>query len=362
MQTSNGMNNQKSQPYFLLILLTGVLILAFFIFRPFLYALILAAVFAVVFQPVYQKIVSVFRRQQAPLEAETLTGQGLAALATILIVVIFIFTPLIFLGIQIFQEAQQLFFSLTNTENGGRDAVFSILNGLMDSVKNYFPATQEFSINISEYIKQGLSWLLQHLGVLFGSIAKIALSSFIFFISLYYLLKDGHRLKEFLIAVSPLTDDADEAIFKKLGLAVNSVVKGNLTIALIQGALTAVGFALFGVPNAVLWGTVAAIAALIPGIGTALVLTPAVIFLFLTSGPFHGFGLLVWGIGAVGLIDNFLGPKLVGHGMQIHPLIVLLSVLGGLAFFGPIGFLLGPLTLSLLFALLSIYSSLAIAK
>lgn len=345
MQTFNGMNTKKPQFYFLLIILAGTSVLAFFIFRPFLYALILATVFATVFQPVYKKMVEY-------------TGgrQGLSALATMLMVVAFIFIPLLFLGTQIFQEAWQLYFSLA--DGSGKDAVFSILNSSMDTLQKYFPNAQGFPLPIEEYVKQALSWLLQHLGAIFGSLAKIALGSFVFLISLYYLLKDGHRLKDFLVSVSPLTDTDDETIFKKLELAINSVVKGNLTIAFIQGALTAIGFALFGVPNAMLWGTVATMAALVPGIGTALVLIPAVAFLFFTSGLFHGFALLAWGIGAVGLIDNFLGPKLVGRGMHVHPLLVLLSVLGGLAFFGPIGFLLGPLIISLFFALLDIYFSL----
>ncbi len=339
------MNTQKPQFYFLLVILAGTSILVFFIFRPFLYALILATVFATVFQPVYQKILGFLRGRQ-----------GLAALVTIFIVIVFVFPPLIFLGIQIFQEAQRLYFSLT--DGGGKDVVFSIFNSLINTLQKYFPGIQEFSLNIDQYVKQALSWLIQHLGSIFGSFARIAVSSFIFLISLYYLLKDGHRLKGLLVSLSPLIDTDDEIIFKKLELAVNSVVKGNLTIAFTQGVLTAIGFALFGVPNAVLWGTVATIAALIPGIGTALVFTPAIIFLFFTSGLFYGFGLLAWGIGAVGLIDNFFGPKLVGRGMRVHPLIILLSVLGGLAFFGPIGFLFGPLTISLFFALLDIYFSL----
>ena len=91
-------------------------------------------------------------------------------------------------------------------------------------------------------------------------------------------------------------------------------------------------------------------------------LTPAILFLFLTGEVFSGVGLIVWGVVAVGLVDNFLGPKLVGRGMQLHPLIILLSVLGGIGFFGPIGLLLGPLTISLLFTLLDIYFSLIRAK
>ena len=317
--------------YFLLTTLIGTFVLSFFIFRPFLYALVLAMVFAVVFQPIHQKITGFVRGRQ-----------GLAAFATILIVVVFIFTPLVFLGIQLFKEAEQLYFSLAN--GGGKNAILNILNNLRGD------------FNIDQYLKQGLDWLIQRLGSVFSGVAKIMASSFIFLIALYYLLKDGQSLKARIIALSPLSDIDDEAISKKLGMAINSVIRGSLLIALIQGAMTMVGFTIFGVPNAVLWGSVAAIAALIPGIGTALVLIPAIAFLFLQGETFYGIGLIVWGMGGVGLIDNFLGPKLVGHGIHLHPLIILLSVFGGLVFFGPIGFLLGPLTATLFFALLDIYS------
>ncbi|MCR4275752.1 MAG: AI-2E family transporter [Candidatus Wolfebacteria bacterium] len=349
MKIFNGANGRKPQVYFLLAILAGIFVLVFFIFRPFLYALVLAMVFATVLHPVYQKIVGLTRGRQ-----------GIAALAAILIVVALIFTPLIFLGVQIFQEAQQLYFSLA--EGGGKNAVFNIFNNLLNSFQNYFPGAQEFSLTIDQYLKQGLSWLLQHLGSVFGSFAKMAVSSFLFLFALYYLLKDGQKLKAAIIALSPLSNTDNEAIFQKLKMAVDSVVKGNLLIALAQGVSTAAGFAIFGIPKAVLWGSVAAIAALIPGIGTALVLTPAILFLFLKGEIFSGAGLIVWGVTAVGLVDNFLGPKLVGRGMQLHPLIILLSVLGGIGFFGPIGFLLGPLTISLLFALLDTYSSLRMKK
>ncbi len=343
------MNNQKPQFYFLLAILAGTSLLAFFIFRPFLYALILAAVFTVVFQPLHQKMLSYSRHRH-----------GVAALGTTLIIIIVILTPLIFLGTQIFHEAQQLYSSLA--DNGGKEAILNIFNGLVSSFQGFLPASNQFSASPDQYLKQGLGWLLQNLGAIFSNFTKILISSFIFVVALYYLLKDGHTLKKKIIALSPLPDTDDETVLKKLELAINSVIKGSLTIALIQGALTAVGFAVFGVPNAVLWGTVTAVAALIPGIGTALVLIPAIIFLFLSGNTLPALGLLAWGVIAVGLIDNFLGPKLVGRGMQMHPLIVFLSVIGGIIYFGPIGFLLGPLTASLLFVLLDIYSSLVRTK
>jgi len=97
------------------------------------------------------------------------------------------------------------------------------------------------------------------------------------------------------------------------------------------------------------------VAALIPGIGTALVLTPAILWLYFIGEMLLAGGLLLWGVTAVGLVDNFLGPKLVEKGTQLHPFLILLSILGGIGFFGPLGFLLGPLVLSMLFALLEIY-------
>lgn len=343
------MNNQKPQLYFLLAAIIVTFILAFFIFHPFIYALILAIVFAVIFQPIYQKIVNLFHGQQ-----------GLSAFTTILIVIIFIFIPIIFLGIQIFQEAEQLYFSITN--NGGRYDFLNILNNIINDLKKYFPALQNFSINTDQYLKEWLNWPIQHIGAIFSGLAKIITSSFIFFISFYYLLKDGKKLKKVIIALSPLSNIDDEMILKKLGTAITSVIKGSLLIAIIQGILTTIGFMIFKVPNPVLWGTVAAIASIIPGVGTALVLTPAILFLFLKGEVFYGLCLTAWGMGAVGLIDNFLGPKLMGQGIKLHPLIILFSVFGGISFFGFAGFILGPLTVTLLFALLDIYSSLMIKR
>jgi len=188
-----------------------------------------------------------------------------------------------------------------------------------------------------------------------SGISSTLLSLGIFFIALYYLLRDGKRMRQTLIKLSPLDDCDDEGVFLRLERSINSIIKGNLVIALIQGVLTAIGFSLFGVAHAVLWGTAAAMAALVPGVGTSLIFIPAVAYLFFIGTTIPAAGLLVWGLLAVGLIDNLLGPRLIGRGMQIHPLLVLLSVLGGLFLFGPAGVFLGPLSLAFLFAVLSIY-------
>jgi predicted PurR-regulated permease PerM len=331
--------------YFLLASLGLVFVLVFFIFRPFLYSLIFAAVFATAFYPMYQVIMKATR-----------DCSRISALSTVLIVAVVIFTPITFLGIELFKEVHGIYMKLV--VDGDGVAGLNMLNAAQATLHRYFPMAPDFSLNVDQSLKKGLVWIFEHLGVLSGNFAKLGVSFFLFFVAFYYLLKDGHHLRAYVVELSPLPDTDDETILKKLELAVNSVLKGSLSVALIQGVLTSIGFYLFGVDAVLLGGCLAAVAALIPGLGTSLVLGPTILYLFIKGNILAGIGLTVWAMGAVGLVDNILGPILIGRGAQLHPLIILLSVLGGIVFFGPIGFLLGPLSMSLLFALLAVYTSL----
>ena len=341
------MQTERLRPYFLMIVLAAAIVLTALIFSPFFQPLALAAVFAVMLQGLYRRI------------SQLLGGwPSIAALLTVIVSVVLILLPLSLVGVLVGNEAREMYFSLE--ESGGQSTISQLFLRVDESFGGAIPGLGEFardiSANVDTYTKEALQWITAHAGDIFSSISSLLLSFFIFFIALYYLLRDGTRVRQMLIELSPLSDRDDAGVFDRLEHAVNSVIKGNLTIALVQGILTMIGFTLFGVPSAILWGTVAAVAALIPGIGTALVFIPAVIFLFFAGETPQALGLLVWGTFAVGLIDNFLSPKLIGSGMHLHPLLVLLAVLGGIMFFGPIGIFLGPLALSLLFALLSIYA------
>ncbi len=336
--------------YFLLALLVGAIILTYFIFEPFLAPLVLAAVFAVVLQPLYKSIHSSLPR-----------WPSIAALVTVLISVVCTLVPLSIVATEIGIEARGLYIQIADPAT--RAEIHDSLRDIDAVIGARIPAARGFSnnlsANISDYAQSVLQWVIQHLGTAASGAASLVLKFFLFFIALYYLLRDGARLKQTIIELSPLKDTYDERIFNKLERAVNSVIKGNLTIALIQGVLTSIGFTIFGVPNSVLWGTVTAIAALIPGLGTGTIFVPTIIFMYFTGHAASALGLTLWGVLAVGLIDNFLSPQLIGRGVNLHPLLVLLSVLGGLAFFGPIGLFLGPLSISLLFAFLSIYSEIS---
>ena len=203
---------------------------------------------------------------------------------------------------------------------------------------------------------------LGNIGPIVTSLASVFLYVFLSLFGFFYLLKDGERFKNKVVSLLPLEPEYSEEIFSRLEHAVNSVIRGTLVIAAIQGIVAGLGFAIFGVPNAVLWGTIAALTALVPTLGTSLVVVPAVIYLFITGNAGAGFGLIAWGFLAVGLIDNTLSPYVMKRGIKIHPFLILLSVLGGISLMGPIGFLAGPLILSFLFALLDIYPVLILKK
>lgn len=334
------MNKDKNEIYFLGALLFFVLFISVFIFKPFIYALILAGVFATIFSTLHNRIlVSVKGRR------------GLASILSTLVVLFVVIVPIAFLTTQIVREAGQVYSYLSSPD--GSEKFARSIEGLLSSIDKLIPGSGG-SIEIDQYATSGFNWIVPHLSLIVSRIAQIILNLIVFLIALYYMFKDGEELKKRIIRASPLRDEYDKIIFKNLSMAINSVMKGNISVALVQGTLTAIGFFIFGVPNAVLWGSTAAIAALVPAMGTSLVLGPGVLYLILNGNTTMGIGLAIWGVLAVGLIDNFLGPMLVRRGIQIHQFIILLSILGGLSFFGPIGFLLGPLVVSLLFALVEI--------
>jgi predicted PurR-regulated permease PerM len=333
----------KNSIYFILFSLAIAFSIVYFVVQPFLGPLILAAVFAFLFQPLYLRLLLVMRKKQ-----------GLAALFTMIITIILVLIPVGFLGSQIIKESTQLYHNLSSNGNG----IMSTIESLENRISESFLIPGNFNVDVNDYLRQALSVTAESMGGIFSSFVRTVLNFFVFFIAYYYFLKDGRKLKDYLVKLSPLEDKDDEFIVSRIRSAVSAVVKGNLLIGLIQGTLTGVGFALFGVPNPVLWGGVASITALIPGVGTTIVLTPAIIFLFVSGSNFAAGGLLLWGILAVGLVDNLLGPRLVGGGMRLHPLAAFLAVLGGLIFFGPLGLLLGPLVLGIALALIEIYFSL----
>lgn len=342
------MTNSKERTYFLFALLIGATILSFMVLQPFLITIALAAIFAVVLQPVHRVVSD---RLKLP--------KGLSAFVTLLLGCLFVITPLALIGTLVVGQSSQAYTELMNGTSitSAQQVATSIGSWLEPYIPGATAYIQTLSLELNTYATQALQWLLQHVGVAFASILGLLLRLLIFLMALYYFLKEGAALEQVLIKKSPLLDEDAAAIFKKLSRTVSSVVNGSLAIACIQGLLAGIGFFIFGVPNAALWGVTTALAALIPGVGTSLVLIPAIIYLFAVGNTVLAIGLLLWGTLLVGLIDNFLSPRLMGRGAQLHPLVILLSVLGGVVLYGPAGLFLGPLTISLLYAVYTVYST-----
>jgi len=330
------MKTQTLEIGFFILLITGVLLLTFFIFKPYLSALFLAIVFAILFDPIYEFFVEKIKLK---------SRKSIASLITVLIMVSTILLPLIFFGSLVFQEARALVDSSSTVFLGDRAV----------ELKNYIEGVIPVSIDVVGYVKNTLNAIASNIGGIFAGFFQMAINIFLVIISLFFFLKDGKEFKHRLVVLSPLSDNYDEDILEKVRIAINSVVRGAIIIAFIQGILTAIGFLLFGVPSPFLWGGVAVIASLIPVLGTPVVIIPAVIYLFMSGDIVMSVGLLVWGLVIIGLVDNFLRPILIENDVKIHPFLILLSVFGGVVYFGTIGFLAGPVVLSLLVALFEIY-------
>ncbi len=317
---------------------TIVVILTFLIFRPFLTVLALSGMVAVIVGPLYRRLYKFFGERQT-----------VAALATVLLVIIVILLPLALIGSKLILEAQAMYVGVIASPDVSIDKMSEVIQQTGQRIYS------GFAFDIREYLSAFSAWIISNIGGIFSGTIDFVVKLVLGLVALFYFLRDGAVFKKHIISFSPFSEENDKHIITTLKSAINSVIVGSVVIALIQGLLAGIGFTIFGVPNATLWGTTAAIAAMIPGVGTALVWIPAVIYLFFAKASFAWIGLLIWSVLLVGLIDNFLGPKIIERGVNIHPLLILFSILGGITFFGPEGVLLGPLVLSLLFALVRVY-------
>lgn len=315
--------------------------LVFRLFEPFLGALALAAIVVTICYPMYVRVRHIMPGK----------NRSLAAFVSLLLVLVVVVVPLVLLGFLIFKEAAAIY-TLLNTES-----TFSLERTLGDIehfIQVYIPG---FSINITAYVQQAAAFIASNIAAIFTGTASTIFMFFIALIAMFYFFRDGREFTHYLVEVSPLPEKEDKLILKRLARSVRSVALGTVLVALIQGTLTAIGLALFGFERAILWGAVAAFGALIPGIGTSIVFVPSFIYLMVTGSYLTAVGVAVWAALAVGLIDNFLGPYFMSKGATLHPFLILLAVIGGIVFFGPIGFVIGPVILSLFKVLLEIYAT-----
>ncbi len=328
----------RLQTYTFLAIVLTMLVVVVLMFRPLLNTLLLSAILAIIFRPLYKTLLKKFK------------SEAVSASLTVFIVLFVLFAFFWIFGQLLYGEIHSLY-------DGFKSGQF-VFNrtDLIEKLPNIArePVTTLTS-DLNSLLTKAATGAFQSFSSLISNLAEFFFNLFLVFFAFFYLLKDGGSLKKIILAVSPISNNQENILFEKVILSVNGVIKGTFFVAVIQSLVALVGFLIFGIPNPLLWALCTFLAAFVPNIGTTLVTAPAVIYLLLTGHTGSAVGLLVWGSLAVGLIDNILSPKLVGHSAQLHPLLVLLSVVGGLALFGFLGILLGPIIMAVFSALVSMY-------
>jgi predicted PurR-regulated permease PerM len=298
-------------------------------------AIVLGVSIAILFQPRY-----------AAIKRWLHDRSGAAAAIIVIFAFAILLVPLIFFGLQMFAEAQGLYVQIAS--GGAVPAVEWIHSVLHD----WLPS---LNVNLTPYIQQVLGLLIGDIGPIFSGVLSVVGTIFLSFFALYYFLKDGLKLRSALVEHGPLPAAHAEAVMTRLYARASSVIRGSLAIAVLYGLLTGIGFFIFGLPSAILWGAVTAVASFIPAVGVLLIVVPGIVSLYLGGNIIGAVGLVAWTFVMSTTIEAYLRPRLLGGKEKIHPMLMLFAVLGGLSFFGPIGLLLGPLALSLLLTLLESY-------
>ena len=185
---------------------------------------------------------------------------------------------------------------------------------------------------------------------------QIVVLLFLTLFTMFYFFRDGRDLLRRVRFLIPLDREHKNAIATRFSTVARATVKGTLVIALVQGTLSGLTLWIFGVGSPFLWGMVATFSAVLPMVGSWLVLYPAAFYQIATGHVWQGIGILLVTVIVIVNVDNLIRPRLVGQETGMHDLMVFFSTLGGIGMFGPMGFIVGPMVAALFLSLLDIYS------
>ncbi|WP_346775180.1 AI-2E family transporter [Wenzhouxiangella sp. XN79A] len=338
---------EKLEQRLFLVLLAGVTALFLFLLQPFFAPILWACIIAVLFHPL-----------QVRLERAWGDRPNLIALTVLLACIVLVVVPVLLLLASFAQQGIALYRQIDTGE---------IQPGqYIDQVRNAFPAVQalleRFSIDMSSVRENVANAAVATSRFVAQNALAVGQGTFGFFLKLglmlyvaFFLLRDGRRLIEQLVHALPLGDERERMLFQKFAEVTRATVKGNLVVAMVQGALGGLIFWILGIPAALLWGVVMTVLSLIPAIGAGIIWLPAAIYLYAIGDWVSATVLILYGVLIIGLADNILRPILVGRDTKLPDWLVLLSTLGGLTMFGLNGFVVGPLIAVLFIAFWQIF-------
>ena len=316
----------------------AALYLCYRLAAPFVPAIAGALALAVLFAPLHRWL-------------ERRLGAGnLAAAISVLVVVLLVVVPVLLVASRVLDEivlgAQAV---QTLLESGSWREVFE-RHTLLAPIGNWL----DKQVDLPAVLAPATTWLATGAFVLQVSLVQ-AVGAVLTFYLLFYMLRDRAAMLQSLRSLSPLSDADMSRLFADVLDTVHATVNGTLIVAMVQGALGGLMFWWLGLPSPLLWGIVMGLLAVVPVLGAFIIWVPVAIFLALDGSVGKALMLAVWGAVVVGGIDNLLYPMLVGKRMQMHTIVAFVSIVGGLAVFGPTGLILGPVVFTVTRLLLEIW-------
>jgi predicted PurR-regulated permease PerM len=323
----------RQERIFFAVLFITVTVLALIVMQPFLTYIVLAAILTYTLFPVYHFIQNRLHRPE------------LSSAISIVIALLLMVLPTFFLVSELVQQVSGAY---SNFQEENIQRVADYLSGVTGN-------RIDFRTMVASSIDQIRRSIVGLAPNILGSITEVILGLFIMFFVMFYGFREGEafikRIKELL----PLDANLKESLFYEMRTITQAVLYGQVMTAVIQGTLGAIGLLIFGIQGWIFWGSIMIIMAFLPVLGTPIIWVPAAVGQILDGEMGRGVGLLIFGSTIVMNIDNFIRPRLVSGRTKVHPVLILIGVLGGLKIFGFIGMLVGPLILALFVAFIKFY-------
>ena len=335
----------------LLVLLIAISIALGWILQPFFEVILWGFIIALLATPLNRYLMRRYK-----------LGHNTAALLTMMVVLWVVVLPLVLVSLSLATEASGIYQRIQS----GEIKPATYLRGVFDALPSWFTSILDrFGLTNFGRLQTRFSALLSQ-GTQFIATQALSVGQLTFdfsvnvFITLYlsfFLIRDGDTLIQTLHRGIPLAPAHKRELGSKFTTVVRATVKGNLLVALVQGALGGLAFWVLGIGAPVLWAVVMAFVSLLPAVGAALVWVPVALYLLLQGSVWQSMALVAWGVLVIGLIDNLLRPMLVGKDTRMPDYVVLITTLGGMAVFGLHGFVVGPTIAAMFMAIWHIYAT-----
>ena len=322
------------------------------IIRPFISAIIIAAMIVTLTFPMY-------RRMRVKVKGR----DGLAAAIMLVGITVLLVIPAILLTFLLVQQANTVIDLIQRGEAQKVLERVDLPSRLM-WVKRFVPGFDPHAVSLQRLVlpilREVPGWMAKHGAAVLGGLAGILVGFVIVLLSAFFFYTKGEAIVRELSVLSPLPPRYDRMFAEKFKDVIDATFRGQISTSLAQGVTTGVGLAIARVPGSVFWGAVAAILSLLPAVGAAVVWIPAAIYLFISAGMherphWQAWFLVAWGILVVSMIDNVVRPWAMKGKADLPAIPLLFAVLGGMQAFGFIGLVAGPLVFSLLMAVIDIY-------